>query len=116
MRVRYDTRDENGDTRRERNEKFNQSHKTPDFEIPDHGFYLWEWYFDLSERLRRVRDGVAERIPPTEYLAWAAMTGEIVYPWEYAILADMDVAFCDEMDKELADYRTRVEDQAKRGK
>jgi hypothetical protein len=41
-------------------------------------------------------------------------TGEIVYPSEYAILGSMDFAFCDEMNKELADHRTRQEDAAKR--
>lgn len=86
----------------------------PEPQIPDGGEHLWDWYFTLTKRLRRVRDGVCEPIPPSEFQAWVASTGEIVYPGEYAILCDMDEAFCDEMNKELADYRTRQEDATKR--
>jgi hypothetical protein len=35
-----------------------------------------------------------------------------VYPAEYAILCAMDAAFCEEMNKELADYRKRLEPES----
>lgn len=105
VRVRYDTVDENGETRRERNDRFGET--SPALIVPASGQYLWDWYFDLSTRLRRVRSGVCEPIPPTEFMAWKAATGRIVYPSEYAILSAIDVAYCDEMNKELKDYRDR---------
>lgn len=73
---------------------------------------MWDWYFKISDCVRRVRDGVCEPIPPTEIKAWIELTGEIVYPSEYAILCAIDVAYCSEMNKELADYRVRERDEA----
>ena len=61
-----------------------------------------------SERLCRVQDGIVFPIPPTEYIAWLQATGNIVYPLEYAILCAMDVAYCNETAKEIADYRERM--------
>jgi len=37
-----------------------------------------------------------------------------VYPWEYDILAAMDVAFCDEVNKELDAKRAAEADEADR--
>lgn len=48
-------------------------------------------------------------------IAWREVMDVIVYPSEYAILSAMDVAFCDEMNKELADYHARVEAGAGKG-
>lgn len=61
--------------------------------------------------MRRVRDGVCEPIPATEFLAWKAATGNIVYPVEYGILRDMDIAYCDETNKELMAFRERENDR-----
>jgi hypothetical protein len=105
-------KDENGETRRERNKRYEQAHLSPPLEIPSVGAYLWEWYFDLSQRLRRVRDGVCEPIPPSEYEAWQRITGNIVYRHEYAILWAMDAAYCDEMNTELAAYQERLKEKA----
>ncbi len=110
--VRYDIPDENGQKRRERNDKFNV--ESPDLIVPLSGRYLWEWYFDLSSALRRVRDGICEPIPHTEFQAWRAATGNIVYPAEYAILRAMDIAYCDETNKELADFRERDKERRER--
>jgi hypothetical protein len=57
--------------------------------------------------LRRVRGGVCEPLPPSEFEAWATMSGNIVYPREYAILRAVDRAFCAETNAELADYQAR---------
>jgi len=95
--------------RRERNESFGET--SPPLIVPPIARYLWDWYFDLSDRLRRVRDGVCEPIPPSEFMAWTHATGHIVYPSEYAILCAMDGAYCAEMAKELADYRARQDEE-----
>lgn len=114
VRVRYDLPDENGKSRRERASGFGDSvEQPPDFNVPAEGRYLWDWYFSLSDRVRRVRDGVCEPIPPSEFLAWCAASGTIVYPVEYGILTAMDDMFCEEMNKELRDYRTRTEEKQK---
>lgn len=98
--------------RHERNERFGEI--SPAINIPSLGYYLWEWYFDLSDSIRRVRDGVCEPFPPSEFVAWRDASGNIVYPFEYAILRAMDGAYCAETNKELADYRARQEEERNR--
>lgn len=110
VRVRYDTPNEQGDTRRERYAAFDPPQDAPDFDLPLSGLYLWHWYFNLSGSLRRIRDGLCEPIPPSEFMAWKEATGTIVYPGEYAILQAMDAAYCEEVNRELADQRQRRDD------
>lgn len=85
----------------------------PEIEIEPEAAIYWQWYFSLSNSLRRVRDGYCEPFPPSEFLAWSQATGTIVYPQEYAILRAMDDAFREEMNKELADYRERLREKQK---
>jgi hypothetical protein len=109
--VRYELPNEKGETRRERNLKFEEY--TPPFSIPESGVYLWRWYFSISDSLRRVREGICEPIPPSEYIAWSHISGEIINHREQKILQRMDIAFCSEMNKELTDFRTRREEEQK---
>lgn len=111
--VRYHVPDEKGETRRERNERFDQDELSPPLIIPPIGAYIWQWYHSLSARLRRVRDGVCEPIPPSEFAAWVSVTQTIIYPWEYNIISAIDDAYCDEMNKELKDYRARQDEAMK---
>ena len=111
MFVRYDTPNEHGITRRERNEQFiDIEHKSPELIIPDDGQYLWDWYFELASAVGRVIDGVCMPIPWSEYLAWAEVAGLIVRSEEYAILRAMDASFCEETNKELQAYHKRLAD------
>lgn len=107
--VRYEQPDEKGLSRRERNENVDQS--SPDFEIPIDGRYIWDWYFEISDCLRRVEDGVCFPIPWSEYRAWEKVTGTIVSNDEHAILRSIDVDFCDEMNKELQAYQEREKER-----
>jgi len=75
--------------------------------LPEAGVYLWQWFNSLSVMMTRVIGGVVHHIPPSEYLAWSAMTGCIVEPAEYAILRDMDAAFCAALSKEIAEVHAR---------
>jgi hypothetical protein len=75
--------------------------------VPQIGRYLWDWYFDLSDSLLRVRDGIVTPIPPSEFEAWRSATGNIVYPSEYAILRAMDAAYCAEMRVEVKAFQER---------
>ena len=105
-------------SRREAYPRFDR--ETPALEIPEAGEHLWGWYSEVSQRVGRIEDGVCNPIPPSEWLAWLALTGEIVYPWEHRILGAMDVAFCGEMNKELEDkratYQKEVEQSRGKGK
>lgn len=105
IRVRYDTKDENGETRRERNEKFDAD--SPSLDIPDEGLYLWQWFWNLATWFKRVRSGSAEIIVPSEMEAWANLNGVEVRPAEFAILHAMDMAFCEATNVEISEWRER---------
>lgn len=79
----------------------------PPLVIPEAGANHWLWYWELSNSLRRVSDGAVNPIPPSEYLAWAQMTGRIVWPSDYAILRTMDAAFCRMTAQEIEEYFAR---------
>lgn len=114
VRVRYDLPDENGETRRERAVRFGVDTTGPELNIPADFYHIWEWYWTISARLRRVRDGVAEPIPPSEFTYWCKASGTIIHPVEYAILSAMDDVFCDEMNDELKHYRLRENDRMRK--
>jgi len=111
MKIRYDFKDENGETRRERNARFNV--ESPDLVIPGSGRYLWDWFESLASGVGRVSDGVCAPIPWTEFLAWANVTGNVVFPSEYVILRAMDATFCEETNKEFENYRARLAEKHK---
>lgn len=110
--VRYDLPDDDGTTRRQRNESLGEY--TPEFVIPSAGKYLWNLYHALSKSVSRVREGYYHVIPPSEYRAWLQITDNLVYPSEYDILLEMDIAFCDEANKELESNRSKREEQRRR--
>lgn len=111
--IRYDQPDENGLTRRDRNENF--GYETPDIFIPDHGAYLLNWFWEISNGVPRVKEGVCYPIPWSEYSGWVSVTNNIVRPSEYDTLRAMDAAFCEETNKELKDFRERQSDKARQG-
>jgi hypothetical protein len=78
----------------------------PDYDIPEGGEYLWDWFCDLLTWADMVNSGVAVRLPPSEMLAWAKITGNVVNPDEYAILRDMNAAWAAAMNDELSYSRT----------
>ena len=116
MYARYNTatrrfKSENGEvwqTRAQYNDRFGQSDLNQEPEVPAAGQHLWDWFLDINDRISRVEDS-CRRIPPSEWLAWQQMTGDIVYPWEYDILAAMDRAYCDSVDGEIAAGRALEE-------
>ncbi|QWY83149.1 hypothetical protein [Rhizobium phage RHph_X2_24] len=109
VQVRYDTKDENGETRRQRNDRFEVA--SPPLVIPSYGRYLWDWYDELSNGVIRTFDGVCHPIPWTEFHAWLNVTGNIVHSSEFEILRDMDRAFCAAMNDEFEAYRQRQRDK-----
>lgn len=53
-------------------------------------------------------------IPPSEYVSWSEMTGNVVRPIEYDILKSMDRVFCEETNAEIQANRAKREEQLKR--
>ena len=68
----------------------------------------------MSDTLHRIRDSVCHPIPPTEFRAWCVLSGNIVYPHEYAIISGMDKVFCDEMNDELRNADERRHEEHKK--
>lgn len=108
--VRYNTRRENGETRREYYERMNQI--VPEMTIPDEYEYIWEWFWELNGMINRAGDGYCRPISPGDYKAWTDISGNIVTPSEYDMLRAMDGAYKRAMDQEIEDRRTRAREQA----
>lgn len=105
--VRYHSRDENGETRAERNERFGMGHKTPEApEVPDAARHVWEWFWTLSSQ-RRSGMGGPEAIGWDEISAWACLTGTLTRPEEVAMLVAMDGAYRAAYGEEQASRRSR---------
>jgi hypothetical protein len=109
VNVRYNTPDEHGETRFDRYERMDVL--APELDIPEPGRYLWDWFAQLSKGVRRISEGRCNPITWADFLSWASAMGLLVHPFEYDILHAMDVAFRDEVDKELDDYRAREQER-----
>lgn len=112
--VRYDVTDEKGETRRERNERF--GFDTPPLIVPEAGIHFWKWYFEISSRLMRVRDGIAIPISWADINGWVALTGNIIRPLELQVLFTIDDAFCETMNAELKAKQEAASGNGKGGK
>lgn len=109
--VRYDTRRENGLTRRDYHE--NAGILIPSMPIPAEWWYVWDWFLDLNDMVNRSGDGYCRRVEPGVYFEWARLGGHIVSPSEYDILKAMDHAYCNAMNSEISDRRARMQEQAR---
>lgn len=99
--TRYDLPDEKGETRRERNIKFGQEDKNPEFEIPLAGEYLWDWFIRLSNVIHRVDfNGYYYNLPPSEIIAWCKLKHWDITADEYDVISAMDNVFCNELNKD----------------
>lgn len=117
--MKWHTADENGETGAEKWERFYGDSKSaqipappPRFILPVEGKYLWDWFFDLNDNFSRIADGVVSRIPPSEFLAWANITGNIVHVREYDILRAMDAEYCVQIQARLDNERKRRDEAA----
>lgn len=91
--VRYNTRNEEGQTRAERNARFGMSHLTPpEPEIPIAAEHVWTWFWELSAQ-RRSGFGGAEPLSWDEIAAWMRLTQTQVIPEEVSMLTAMDLAY-----------------------
>lgn len=108
--IRYDTPDEKGVTRRERNENFGYDSPSPD--VSAAGQYLWDWYFEISDRLRRVIENQAVPISHADIHGWISINGIQIRRTEIEILYKMDDSYCEEVNLELKAYAEREKDRA----
>ncbi len=77
----------------------------PEIDIPEGMERYWTIFWDVSNSITRVLDGVARRIPPSEWFYWSKISETSFNSVEYALLRDMDGAFCHQMNLELAAYQ-----------
>lgn len=107
MVVRYDTPDENGETRRVRNEKFGAP--SPELQVPDEAAHVWDWFWTLSARRRSG----PEAISYAEIGEWQRLAGMPVRPEEVEMLIQMDNAYLDEVGLEQRAQAERARDRQK---
>jgi hypothetical protein len=77
----------------------------PEIDIPEQYEAHWRIYFDVSNSITRVVDGLCFKIAPSEWLAWSQLTGVKV---EYEMMRMMDDAYVEAMNQEIAEYRERT--------
>ena len=108
MLVRYDTPDEDGETRRERNERFDCEDQNPEIEPPEDGKWLWDWFLELNAcRSQGFSAPNAVTFPDLE--SWSRLTGNIIRREEIAIIRRMDDAFLAALAEEREEQRKRRE-------
>ena len=97
-------RDANGETRRERNEAFELD--SPEAEVPEAGYALWDWFWDLRSAQAPGFSGPAP-LSNLEILAWVQLTGNLLRREEIAVLKAMDGRYCQAVEEEAEAIRTR---------
>ncbi|WP_047455846.1 hypothetical protein [Rhizobium rhizogenes] len=97
-------RDKNGETRRERNEAFELV--SPEAEMPEAGYALWDWFWDLRTSQAPGFSGPAPLLNQ-EMLAWLQLTGNLLRREEIAVLKAMDGRYCQAVDEEAEAIRAR---------
>lgn len=109
--IRYDSVDQDGQTRRQRNIRFGAEHENKDVKVPELCWYLWEWFFEISGT-RRSR---TERISYSDLKAWSDLSGNDINSFEFECLTAMDRAFVDAMSVEIAanQERERIRNEAR---
>jgi hypothetical protein len=90
LQVKYDTPDEHGETRRQRNARFGQ--ESPQPEEVEGGEHLLDAFWAL-DRLRTYGFSGPDPLQPGVIRDWCALTGEVLDRAEIQMLLDMDTAF-----------------------
>ena len=97
-------KDSDGETRRERNVKFEVD--CPDIDVPENGHFLWDWFWDLRQSQAPGFSGPSP-ISNQEIIAWASITGNILRREEAAVIKQMDSRYCREISIESEAIRER---------
>jgi hypothetical protein len=112
IRIKYDTPDFHGYTQR-RIAELIDFYGTPQVVIPEHGEYLWNWFWDIVSPASYIRDGEALTLTHNELRCWQQNMGLKVRPFEFDCLMQMSRAWSRAMSVELTKIR---EQQAKGSK
>jgi hypothetical protein len=65
---------------------------SPQYEIPEGGEHLWEWFWDMN--MDRMRDmGTPQPIGPVGIRSWAELSGVTIRPEEVEIIRAMDASY-----------------------
>jgi len=105
-RVRYFTRDEKGETRRERNARFSVETPPPP-PIDQRARYLLDWFDDLSAARQNTDDGPLP-IEWDDMNAWRNIRGHVVGNHDWTALRKMERAYLSEMAAERAAMFDRI--------
>lgn len=102
--------DENGETRRQRNERYGEASKTPEIVFPDAGEHIWDWFWnELTDR----RKSGPEPLGYAEIGEWQRLTRIQILPEEIAVLIAMDKAYIKAVHEEQDAARARYEAEMK---
>lgn len=101
--------DEKGETRRQRNERFEEA--SPDIEVPEEGGHVWDWFWTLSARRRSG----PEALSFGEVAEWCRLLLQDVLPAEVEMLMEMDDAYLRAVREEQAASRARALEQQNSG-
>lgn len=100
--VRYDTPDETGESRREKNERFRMGHLNPPAEPVVEGGERIEAVFWRLSRFRSQGMGGPEPLQPLAVHGWRAVTGRYLSLQEIEIIFDLDAAYLTAYRREMA--------------
>ena len=103
--ARYGTPDSKGETRRERNARFDVASPNPVW--PPKGMYLLEWFRAATCTRQRDANGLPLALAHTEWQAWAEMAAVEVRPEEYKGLLAMDRSYVNALQTEIVEIRQR---------
>lgn len=91
--IRYNTKNEKGETRAECNARFGMSELTPpEPEVPHLFEHVWHWFWEISGQRASGMNG-AEPIAWRDIADWSRLTGNTPSPEELRMVLDMDGAF-----------------------
>jgi len=108
--VRYETPDENGETRRERNARFGV--ESPEIEPVEGGEFLLSVFWALNG-IRSQGFAGPDPIRPRDIIDWSELTGTVLHQEERSIFLRMDAAFRAAWYAEAEEARARDAERAK---
>lgn len=104
--VRYDMADENGETRRQRNERFGLA-ESPEKKVPGAAGHIWGWFWELSGR----RHSGPEALTFADIGQWASLLQIELLPEEVRMLMAMDDQYLRAVREEQTAARERAQQQ-----
>lgn len=116
--IRYDTKRDFGgkdrETRREYRMRFGQD-GGPQADTPTQFFYVWQWFWKLSDRRAIGESGAQQPLSCTEIRGWSDLLGLEMRQPEIEMILEMDAAYLQASNSEVQSLRElkRAKDQSK---